>query len=99
MDDLSKHSERISGGAEQLPDHSLEQRQLTEQIQDGLDKLSGNHRSVMELTMLGYSCAEIADIVDCPVNTVKTRMFHARRQMKGHFDKTGFPIIEDRGEA
>jgi RNA polymerase sigma-70 factor, ECF subfamily len=25
---------------------------------------------------------EIAAIVDCPVDTVKTRMFHARRRLK-----------------
>ena len=38
---------------------------------------------VLELTYyLGHSCEEIAQIMDCPVNTVKTRMFHARRKMK-----------------
>jgi RNA polymerase sigma-70 factor (ECF subfamily) len=25
---------------------------------------------------------EIAEIAQCPVNTVKTRMFHARRRLK-----------------
>ena len=29
---------------------------------------------------LGYSCEEIAAIMNCPVNTVKTRLFHARAQ-------------------
>ena len=28
------------------------------------------------------SCDEIAQIMDCPVNTVKTRMFNARRKLK-----------------
>jgi RNA polymerase sigma-70 factor (ECF subfamily) len=31
---------------------------------------------------LGHSCEEIALIMECPVNTVKTRMFHARRKLK-----------------
>jgi RNA polymerase sigma-70 factor (ECF subfamily) len=31
---------------------------------------------------MGYSCEEIAGISDCPVNTVKTRLFHAREQMR-----------------
>jgi RNA polymerase sigma-70 factor (ECF subfamily) len=38
---------------------------------------------VLELTyLLGHSCEEIAAITDCPVNTVKTRMFHARRKLR-----------------
>jgi RNA polymerase sigma-70 factor (ECF subfamily) len=38
---------------------------------------------VLELTYyLGHSCAEIAAIMECPVNTVKTRMFHARRKLR-----------------
>jgi RNA polymerase sigma-70 factor (ECF subfamily) len=40
-------------------------------------------RLVVEFTyFLGHSCAEIAEIMDCPVNTVKTRMFHARRKLR-----------------
>ena len=29
---------------------------------------------------MGY--ADIAAVMDCPVNTVKTRMFHARQRLK-----------------
>ena len=31
---------------------------------------------------LGYSCEEISKIMDCPVNTVKTRLFHARAKLQ-----------------
>jgi RNA polymerase sigma-70 factor (ECF subfamily) len=31
---------------------------------------------------LGYSCEEIAKIMNCPVNTVKTRLFHARGKLQ-----------------
>ena len=31
---------------------------------------------------MGYSCEEIAAIARCPVGTVKTRMFHARRKLR-----------------
>ena len=30
----------------------------------------------------GHSCEEIAQIMDCPVSTVKTRMFHARGKLR-----------------
>jgi len=52
------------------------------QLQVALSSLSSNHRAVMELIALGYSVNEIAGIVGCPENTVKTRTFHARRQLQ-----------------
>lgn len=55
---------------------------LEDWIVAGLDLISPDQRSVVELTYFsGYSYQEIADIMDCPVNTVKTRMFHARRRL------------------
>jgi RNA polymerase sigma-70 factor (ECF subfamily) len=38
---------------------------------------------VVDLTYFhGLGYREIAEIVNCPVDTVKTRMFHARRRLK-----------------
>jgi RNA polymerase sigma factor (sigma-70 family) len=55
----------------------------TEFVHAGLSALSADHRQVVELTYFcGFSYQEIAEIADCPVNTVKTRMFHARRRLK-----------------
>jgi len=60
-----------------------EQRTVIELIYAGLAELSDDHRQVIELTYFcGFSYQEIADVADCPVNTVKTRMFHARRRLK-----------------
>ena len=54
-----------------------------EWLDRGLAELPFEQRMVMEFTyFLGHSCEEIAAIMDCPVNTVKTRMFHARRKLK-----------------
>jgi RNA polymerase sigma-70 factor, ECF subfamily len=40
-------------------------------------------RMVLEFSyLLGHSCEEIAEIMQCPVNTVKTRMFHAREKLR-----------------
>jgi len=46
-------------------------------------ELSAEQRAVVELTYY-HGCAykEIAHIIGCPVDTVKTRMFHARRKLK-----------------
>jgi len=55
---------------------------LQEWLRDGLAKISPEQRSVVELTYyFGYSYIEISEIMGCPVNTVKTRMFHARRKL------------------
>ncbi len=54
-----------------------------EWIRAALIRLSPDHRQVVELTYYGgFSYQEIAKIADCPINTVKTRMFHARRRLK-----------------
>ncbi|MCB1643875.1 MAG: sigma-70 family RNA polymerase sigma factor [Pseudomonadales bacterium] len=56
---------------------------LEEWIASGLDSISADQRSVIELTYFsGFSYQEIAEVMDCPVNTVKTRMFHARRRLQ-----------------
>lgn len=55
---------------------------LDDWLSSGLDLISAEQRSVVELTYFsGYSYQEIAEAMDCPVNTVKTRMFHARRRL------------------
>jgi RNA polymerase sigma-70 factor (ECF subfamily) len=65
------------------PDAVVQRHELQARIRLALAELSVEHRAVIELTYYqGYSCAEIARIVDCPVDTVKTRMFHARRRLK-----------------
>jgi RNA polymerase sigma-70 factor, ECF subfamily len=52
-------------------------------LRRGLDQLSAEQRLVVELTFFaGCSYVEIAGIAGCPVNTVKTRMFHARRKLR-----------------
>jgi len=52
-------------------------------IDHALSKLSPEHRMVIELAyFLGLSCEEIADIVGCPLGTVKTRMFYGRERMR-----------------
>lgn len=56
---------------------------LKETIQNAITALSDQHKDVIELAYFhGYSTAEIAEIVDCPANTVKTRLFHARQKLK-----------------
>ncbi|MCZ6710591.1 MAG: sigma-70 family RNA polymerase sigma factor [Gammaproteobacteria bacterium] len=62
---------------------SRDRESLTRDLRTALGQLSADHRDVVELTFFhGHSYQEIAEIVGCPENTVKTRMFHARKQLK-----------------
>lgn len=62
---------------------TLNRKELQDWIALGLQQLSPEQRAVVELAYFsGYRYAEIAEIVDCPENTVKTRMFHARKRLK-----------------
>jgi RNA polymerase sigma factor (sigma-70 family) len=65
------------------PDEEWGRKRLHEVIRSAMLKLSPEHCAVVDLTYyheLGYR--EIAEILDCPVDTVKTRMFYARRHLK-----------------
>lgn len=66
------------------PEQQAQTRRVNAQLVRALDALSVDHRAVVELTYFhGMGYREIAQIVDCPVDTVKTRMFHARRRLRG----------------
>lgn len=53
-----------------------------DQIRAALDGLAPNHRAVIELVFFHeLSYAEVAEVLDCPVGTVKSRMSWARRHL------------------
>lgn len=69
-------------------------------VAQGLKALSPEQRAVVELTFYqGRSYQEIAEITRCPVNTVKTRMFHARRRLAPLLAALGFGPRVASGES
>ena len=72
---------------ERDPEQALGDLQVQKLLLNAMDKLSSDHRVVVDLTYYheaGYR--EIAEIMNCPVGTVKTRMFHARQKLKHLLD-------------
>jgi RNA polymerase sigma factor (sigma-70 family) len=65
------------------PEATLMQKQRGAVLMKQIGRMSAEHRAVIELTYY-HGCAykEIAQIMECPVDTVKTRMFHARRRLR-----------------
>jgi len=73
----------MAGPADSGPEGQFMRQDFHRQLSEAIDALSEEHRQVVMLTCVeGRTYAEIAQIVGCPVNTVKTRMFHARRRLK-----------------
>jgi RNA polymerase sigma-70 factor (ECF subfamily) len=61
----------------------LAQKQRHEAVRQCMDKLPAEQRECLHLVFYeGYGLAEVAAVLGCPENTVKTRLFHARRKLK-----------------
>jgi RNA polymerase sigma-70 factor (ECF subfamily) len=57
--------------------------ELNDWLNHGLSRLQMEQRLTLELAYhMGHSLEEIAAITDCPVGTVKARMFHAREKLR-----------------
>jgi RNA polymerase sigma factor (sigma-70 family) len=58
----------------------VSQLEISNWLEAGFDNLSPEQRAVVEMTYYqGLHYNEIAEIMQYPENTVKTRMFHARK--------------------
>jgi RNA polymerase sigma-70 factor (ECF subfamily) len=65
------------------PELSLERRELGRAIADAADALPDDQRAALVLAELhGLSISEIAQALDIPENTAKTRLFRAREKMR-----------------
>ncbi len=81
-DDEEEAEEAPLAVAPDHPERTVMGWELGQALNWALDRLSPEHRAVIELTFgEERSYQEIAGIVGCPVNTVKTRMFHARKKL------------------
>lgn len=69
---------------DRTPSHNPdEDRELRDWLSKGLDHLSVDQRVVIELVYgVGHSLDDVAAIMQCPVGTVKARLFHARVKLR-----------------
>jgi RNA polymerase sigma-70 factor (ECF subfamily) len=64
------------------PASCFERTETRSLVRQCLSRLSPQHREVIDLVYFhDKSIAEVAEIVGIPCNTVKTRMFHARKRL------------------
>lgn len=59
----------------------------SDDLSASLEQLSSEHRQTLELAYyFGYSCEEIAKMMECPLGTVKTRLHYARKRLRQLLD-------------
>lgn len=69
------------------PEQRLGLVQLRGRLREAMAELSPEHRAVVELCYFhDMAYGEIAEVVGCPAETVKTRMFYARRRLRQLLD-------------
>lgn len=82
-----------------IPEKQVMGLQLDEALAWALSRLSEDHRCVIELSFKNNcSYQEIAEVMGCPENTIKTRMFHARKQLAKHLTCKGIDPTEFESE-
>ncbi len=76
--------------AKYAPEYTAERTELGEKIQQAIDALPFSQRVVVVMHYLnGMGLKEIADILECPVGTVKSRLFHARNTLREQLGEAG----------
>jgi RNA polymerase sigma-70 factor (ECF subfamily) len=64
------------------PEVSIQKKQQVSMLQECLTQLSPAHREIIDLVYYhGKTIEEVVEIIGVPVNTVKTRMFYARKRI------------------
>lgn len=67
------------------PSHQAEQSELRRLVLSAVDELGPKHRLVVVLHYLnGLNLTEIAEVMECPVGTVKSRLHYALRRLRTH---------------
>ena len=79
------------------PGTNLQNKELLQVIQAGLDQLSPNHRAVIVMREVeGLSYKEMAKIMRCSKGTIMSRLFHARRRLQAYLRQA---LNEEEGET
>jgi RNA polymerase sigma-70 factor, ECF subfamily len=95
IDLIRRNRERLAGSDDEAmafeeraddagtPADHAETMSTGDELRRQLQRLSTEHRETVWLCYFEEKpLAEIAEIMNCPENTVKTRLFHARRQLR-----------------
>jgi RNA polymerase sigma-70 factor (ECF subfamily) len=81
-DDIDEHADTLAADLDD-GEATLSRWQEAEQVRRCMQQLTAAHRECMQLVYYeGLGLADVAQVQQVPEGTVKTRLFHARRQMR-----------------
>lgn len=81
-EDIEDHAETLASDVED-GEAALARWQSSQEVRRCMDTLSAAHRECLQLVYFEeLGLAQVADVQHVPENTVKTRLFHARKQMR-----------------
>ena len=87
--DFSGELDGLAGGGAS-PEELAERSNRYGMLYQAMDRLPAEKREVLVLSRFhGLKYEEISEILDCPVGTIKARVFHALRQLKVYLNEQG----------
>lgn len=70
--------------------HAFTETETSQILQEALNRLPIKHREILDLVFLqGMSYEDISQIINIPINTVKTRVFYAKEKLKSIINLMG----------
>jgi RNA polymerase sigma-70 factor (ECF subfamily) len=89
LDDLDFNAEHdpdlVALISDKTPRREINLAELHEKLNEAMQKLSEPHRLVVTLhDVQGLSHEEIAEIMECNIGTVRSRLFYARQQLQAY---------------
>jgi len=84
------------GSSEADPERTMAQRQILHLVERATDDLPDIYRTVFVARVIeGLSMEETAELLDIKAETVKTRLFRARRLVREQIEKEVGPVLMD----
>lgn len=77
------------------PDHKAEEQELHRMVRDVIAELPTSHQTVVVLFYLeNLSLEEVAEVLEVPVGTVKSRLHYARKRLRDALAQRQRPVPE-----
>jgi RNA polymerase sigma-70 factor (ECF subfamily) len=81
--------EPLDTSEESRPGHALEQEEQGRRVHEALSRLSAEHRTVLVMKdMEGQKYETMAEILQVPIGTIRSRLHRARLELRGLLEKS-----------